>query len=142
MKAGKIIMVSVVGTSLVASEVKCEFLFLSPRLNTLQSFEEPSQLFEQPHIHSDLEAPYMEINPSVASASGANTMYIVMNLKSKCGSRFEAHVKARAGTGAMSIATCPDCGDSMNIPDVLVRPLIRLPQRPRTTAVESPLEHR
>jgi hypothetical protein len=53
-------------------------------------------------------------------------MFVVMNLKSKCGSSFEAHIAYRPGPGCMISTTCPDCGELWDIPDQLVRPLIRL----------------
>ncbi len=54
-------------------------------------------------------------------------MFVVIPVQSECGSRFEAHVKCNPGFSINnSVIRCPDCGERLDLPDPLVRPLIRL----------------
>ncbi len=53
-------------------------------------------------------------------------MFVVITLKSECGSRFEAHVAERGGARAGSWIECPDCGEPLRITGELSEPLVRL----------------
>ncbi len=53
-------------------------------------------------------------------------MFVVITLKSECGSRFEAHIAERGGAKAASWIECPDCGELLRTTGELCEPLVRL----------------
>jgi hypothetical protein len=52
--------------------------------------------------------------------------FAVLKIDSKCGSRFEAHVRVGHGTKMMNSVRCTECGEILLIPDLLLRPLVKL----------------
>jgi rRNA maturation protein Nop10 len=54
-------------------------------------------------------------------------MYVLIELSSECGGKFEAHVAYTRGTygGDYSIP-CPNCGERLELPSRLIKPLIKL----------------
>lgn len=118
MKPQKVIGVSLLTGSILASEARFQFVAHPSRIVAIQSLE---QTFEQPHIHKEVSGESVSLNIAVASSSGAYGEYAIIPLESKCGAKFEGRMATGTSMfSTMAIAECPDCKEQWVIPNRLL----------------------